>query len=176
MEALLKENNVNTWKELSELNPKEIKAILNTYGDKYRIIDPQTWSQQAKLASAADWKSLLDLQRKLAGGKKNAQGLTDSKVEKILIKLGLMKKFKQNDLKLVEGIGPKIEKLLIDAGIETWKALAETDIRDIQGILDSAGSRFSLADPASWPKQASLAEQGKWKELEEYQDFLQGGK
>jgi predicted flap endonuclease-1-like 5' DNA nuclease len=176
MEALLKENNVNTWKALSELNPKEIRDILNKYGDKYKIIDPQTWSQQAKLASAADWKSLVDLQRKLAGGKKNAQGLTESKVEKVLIKLGLIKKYKQNDLKLVEGIGPKIEKLLIDAGIDTWEKLGHSKVEDLQAILDEAGSRFSLADPSSWPKQGELADQERWKELENYQDFLQGGK
>ncbi len=40
----------------------------------------------------------------------------------------------------------------------------------------SGGDRFKLADPGSWPKQAKLANQGKWDELRDYQDFLDGGK
>jgi hypothetical protein len=33
-----------------------------------------------------------------------------------------------------------------------------------------------LADPGSWPKQSGMAAQGDWDALEEYQDFLNGGK
>ena len=85
-------------------------------------------------------------------------------------------KYKSDDLKIVEGIGPKIEQLMHDAGITTWRGLSQTNVSAIQEILTAAGSRFALADPATWPKQAELAADGKWDELQEYQDFLNAGK
>ena len=90
--------------------------------------------------------------------------------------MGVLKRWKQDDLTAVEGIGPKISSLLRDAGITTWRALANAEVHKIQSILDSAGKRFKLADPGSWPKQAEMAADGRWDDLEEYQDFLQGGK
>jgi len=33
-----------------------------------------------------------------------------------------------------------------------------------------------LADPTTWPKQAEYAADGEWDALEEYQDFLDGGR
>jgi large subunit ribosomal protein L27 len=65
---------------------------------------------------------------------------------------------------------------LHDDGIKTWKALSEANTSRLQKILDDAGKRFKLADPGTWPKQAGLAHQGKWDELEELQDVLNGGR
>ncbi len=83
---------------------------------------------------------------------------------------------KLNDLKIVEGIGPKIEELLKNEGIANLAVLAQTNPDDIKAILDKEGERFRLADPSTWPKQAQMAVDGNWDRLEEYQDFLQGGK
>ncbi len=81
-----------------------------------------------------------------------------------------------NDLKIVEGIGPKIEGLLKAGGITTWAELASTPVTKLQSILDAAGDRYRIHKPDSWPKQAGLAAAGKWDELENLQDFLVGGK
>ncbi len=176
MDEVLKSKGVNTWSALAAKTPADLKGILGTYGDKYRIIDPSSWSAQAKLASTAKWMDLIDMQKQLDSGKSGKPGLTDSKVEKIMIKLKILKRWKQDDLKAVEGIGPKIESLLHDDGIKTWKALSEANTSRLQKILDDAGKRFKLADPGTWPKQAGLAHQGKWDELEELQDVLNGGR
>jgi len=69
-----------------------------------------------------------------------------------------------------------VSPILHAGGIKTWRELANTDVAKIQGILNDAGNRYKLADPGTWPKQAELAADGKWDELTEYQDFLQGGK
>ncbi len=178
MEEVLKENGVKTIGQLASMNKGEIDAILAKYGNKYtRIIDPTTWPQQAALANDDKWEELIAMQKSLDTGRSDrVGGTTDSKVEKLLIKLGVLKKYKQDDLKAVEGIGPKIQSLLHDGGIKTWRALAETPVGKIQSILDAAGPRYKLADPTTWPKQAEMAADGKWKELKEYQDFLQGGR
>ena len=97
-----------------------------------------------------------------------------SKSEKITLPSG--KKVNQDDLKLVEGIGPKIEGLLNDAGINTWQELADAPEEKIQAILDEAGPRYRMHDPATWSKQAKLAAEAKWEELETLQDNLKGGR
>lgn len=86
------------------------------------------------------------------------------------------KKFKADDLKIVEGIGPKIEELLHAAGIKTWKALSETAPAAIKEILDAAGPSFQMHDPGTWPDQARLADIGEWDALKILQDALDGGK
>ena len=82
---------------------------------------------------------------------------------------------KTDDLKKVEGIGPKIEELCNDIGIWTFAALATTPVERLQEMLDAAGPNYRIANPETWPRQAELADAGKWDELKEYQDFLSGG-
>ena len=82
----------------------------------------------------------------------------------------------QDDLKIIEGIGPKITQLLNNAGINTWQELADAPEEKIQAILDEAGPRYRMHDPATWSKQAKLAAEAKWEELETLQDNLKGGK
>lgn len=94
--------------------------------------------------------------------------------EKITLPSG--KSIKQDDLKIVEGIGPKIEGLLNDAGIVTWEDLANAPVDKVQAILDEAGPRYRMHDPNTWAKQARLAADGNWEELEAYQDHLDGGR
>ena len=176
MDEVLNSNGIKTWSALAAQTPEGLRALLDKSGTRYQIIDPTTWPDQAALASKGEWPRLIDMQKALDTGRDTNTGPTDSKVEKLLIKMGLLRKFAKDDLKLVEGIGPKIEGLLHDAGVKTWEALAATSVEKIQQILDAAGDRYKLADPGTWPKQARLAHEGKWQELDDYQHFLQGGK
>ena len=82
----------------------------------------------------------------------------------------------KDDLKKVEGIGPKIAELLNNAGINTFSDLAATEVDRVKEILAEAGSRYAAHNPGTWPKQAGLAAEGKWEELEKWQDELDGGK
>ncbi|OXA70686.1 hypothetical protein B0A67_14870 [Flavobacterium aquidurense] len=86
------------------------------------------------------------------------------------------KKIKENDLKVVEGIGPKIEALFNAAGITSWRELSETPTEKLQSILDAGGENFAIHNPSTWAKQALLAYQGKWQELKDWQQNLLGGK
>lgn len=85
-------------------------------------------------------------------------------------------KIRQDDLKIVEGIGPVIEEVFHKAGILTWKALAETSVDQCRHILLDAGEKFRMHNPETWPKQCELAYLGKWTELKEWQDQLLGGR
>ena len=85
------------------------------------------------------------------------------------------KKVKQDDLKIIEGIGPKIEELLHAGGITTWQALADAPTERVQEILTEAGSRYRTHNPGTWGKQAQLAVDGQWEALQILQDHLDGG-
>ncbi len=82
----------------------------------------------------------------------------------------------KDDLKLVEGIGPAIEKLLNAGKIFSFSQLADTSPEVLTTILRNAGSRFQIHDPETWPEQAALARDGKWEELEDLQERLTGGR
>ncbi len=86
------------------------------------------------------------------------------------------KKIKENDLTLVEGIGPKIQELFHNHDVKTWKALSECSLEKCQEVLTSGGDKFKIHKPGTWPKQAKLAYEGKWAELLKWQDELDGGK
>jgi len=82
----------------------------------------------------------------------------------------------RQDLTRIEGIGPKIQEILYENGIETYEMLADADVEDLELVLANAGSRYKSHDPSTWPEQAKLAHEEKWEELDELQDKLQGGK
>jgi large subunit ribosomal protein L21 len=80
---------------------------------------------------------------------------------------------KPDDLKKIEGIGPKIASTLVEAGIATYADLAKAKPAAISEII--AGVRGSHVTD-TWPAQAKLASDGKWDELKKWQDELDGGK
>jgi predicted flap endonuclease-1-like 5' DNA nuclease len=81
----------------------------------------------------------------------------------------------EDDLEIVEGIGPKIAALLKADGINTFAKLGSTSIPTLSAILEKAGPRFKLANPGSWAQQSALAAGGKWVELKKLQDELVAG-
>lgn len=176
IEQVLHEAGIRSWAVLAKKSADDLRTILDNAGPNYRINDPATWPRQAELANEGNWDELIKYQKFLDTGRENVGDFdTDSKYEKMAMKL-MGAKSGPSDLKVIEGIGPKIEQLLKDNGINTWSDLAKASADAISAILEKGGERYRLADPSTWPKQAALASDGKWDELREYQDALQGGK
>jgi predicted flap endonuclease-1-like 5' DNA nuclease len=80
---------------------------------------------------------------------------------------------KPDDLKRIEGIGPKISAALQAAGISTYKQVARARVERLKGIVSDAGI---IADPTTWPEQAALAAAGDWLGLAELKSKLKGGR
>ena len=78
-----------------------------------------------------------------------------------------------DDLKKIEGIGPKIASTLVEAGIFTFSDLAKLSSKAISEIIANVRGNH-VTD--TWPAQAQLAADGKWDELKKWQDELDGGK
>jgi predicted flap endonuclease-1-like 5' DNA nuclease len=79
-----------------------------------------------------------------------------------------------DDLKKIEGIGPKVAGLLNENGISTFVQLAATPVEKLDEILEAA--KLQMMNPASWPQQAQLAANGEWEALQKLQDELKGGR
>ena len=112
---------------------------------------------------------------KKAAAKKPAAKKAEPK--KSAVKKAATKKASQSDdLKKIEGIGPKIAGLLNEAGISSFDELAKASEKQIADVLQEAGARFRLAKHDTWQEQAKLAAAGKTDELKKLQDELKGGK
>jgi len=64
------------------------------------------------------------------------------------------KKAAKADLKAINGIGPKLESILNEAGVHTYADLLAKGTKGLQEILNNAGSRYKSFDPSTWIDQA----------------------
>jgi len=149
--------------------PKKAKAAPKAVAP---VAEVDTLVAEEPKAKAAEPKPVKE--EKPKAEKAKAPKAKAKKTEKITLPSG--KKIKQDDLAIVEGIGPKIKGLLNDGGIITWADLAGAPEEKVQAILDEAGPRYRMHDPATWAKQAKMAAEGQWEELEAYQGKLDGGR
>jgi predicted flap endonuclease-1-like 5' DNA nuclease len=177
VEEVLKNAGIGTWGALAGTSVDRLQQIMTDAGSRFRLIVPESWPYQAKLADDGEWAKLIQYQKFTdTGVEGRGDTENDSKFEKLALKALGFSSMNPNDLKVVEGIGPKIEKLLKADGIKTWSELAATEVTRLQNILSAAGDRFRLADPTTWPEQAQLAADGAWEDLKSLQDKLNRGR
>lgn len=83
---------------------------------------------------------------------------------------------KPDNLKIIEGVGPKIEDILNKAGFQTWADIANAKVIDLKNILHDAGPRYRIHNPSTWSQQAKLAIKEDWKNLADLQKILSAKK
>ncbi len=159
IEELLNKNGIYTFSQLHNSKQDRLQGILNEAGNPFNKHNPETWSYQAGMAHNNDWKGLIDYQKSLQNINENSSSVKTT-----------------DDLKKIEGIGPKIQALLGKAGIHTFKDLSEQKRDDLKKLLDAGGPQYRVHEPESWPQQAKLANEGKWEDLQKLQDALIGGR
>ncbi len=81
----------------------------------------------------------------------------------------------EDDLEIIEGIGPKIADLLRSNGVRTFAVLADMTPDQIRTILEKGGPSFRVANPGTWPEQADLAARNRWTQLKSLHDVLVAG-
>lgn len=81
----------------------------------------------------------------------------------------------EDDLKRIEGIGPKMEGALKAYGIKTFTALVEATEEQLAAAIEEAGMRFAPS-LVTWAKQASFAANDDWDGLAAYQETLTAGR
>jgi small subunit ribosomal protein S2 len=58
---------IHTYKQLADSAPEQLRGILKE--SNMRMINPETWPEQASLAAKGEWNGLYALQDKLKGGR-----------------------------------------------------------------------------------------------------------
>jgi predicted flap endonuclease-1-like 5' DNA nuclease len=81
----------------------------------------------------------------------------------------------QDDIIIIEGIGPKIKELFNQHGVSTFEQVSKMSVAEMSAILDKGGPRFKMANPGSWAEQARLAAANEWAGLKKLQDELYAG-
>ena len=76
-----------------------------------------------------------------------------------------------DDLTRLKGIAAGYQRILNDAGIRTFAALAETNADELRAIF-SAASRAAPVGLETLPQQAELAAAGDWESLRAFQDAM----
>lgn len=152
IENKLNKIGIYTYDDLAEMDDERIEEVTQSIGFFPGRIERDDWVGQAQ--------KLMDEQTPESYGEADT-------AERISV---------EDDLKVVEGIGPKIEQVLKENGIFNWNTLADTNVKRLKEILSSAGSRYRLHDPSTWGDQAKLASEGEWEKLKTYQEYLKGGK
>lgn len=164
------------WKRKSSTKESKIEDNTNTIATNNYLEERNTLAEENKnlknelfelKTNQAKEKTLHAVKKTVSAPEFNATNA----------KAALGKKIAENDFKIIEGIGPKIETLLKENNILTWRELANTEAETVKKILlEKGGKKFSVHNPATWAEQAKMAFEGQWKELKSYQDYLDGGK
>jgi len=168
--AALRMAGIHTFQQLSEANVDGLRTKLSEI-EGNAMFDPTTWPKQAKLAADGHWDELKRYQDYLVGGR-----IPENEAALSRARSYFDFDFRWNDLKLIEGIGPKIEELFHHHGIYSWKQLSDSSYEDCKKVLEAGGDAYKMHDPTTWPEQAALAVEGKWDKLKELQDYLKGGR
>lgn len=66
---ILTAHGITTFADLAEADVTRLREILKEAGPRYRLSDPETWPEQARLAAQGDWEGLFELQGQLKGGR-----------------------------------------------------------------------------------------------------------
>jgi predicted flap endonuclease-1-like 5' DNA nuclease len=181
IEDILNSHGIYTFKELRETDRDTLKSYLVKADSRFQNNETESWPHQAGMAEKGQWEELkiyqefidedddeslysdhpsdVSLTTKRAPFSNNVSNITEN-----------------DDLKKIEGIGPKIEELLNKNDIYSFSNLKEINEEVLKSILEKAGPQYRMHDPKSWPEQAKMASNGDWGTLTEYQDFLLGGR
>jgi predicted flap endonuclease-1-like 5' DNA nuclease len=154
---LLNQHDIRTFAQLGECDGEELRAILEEGGSGFHLADPTSWPRQARFAANRDWVRLAALKQELTGGVRRPST-------------------EEDNLTMIEGIGPQVSALLKENGIRTFAQLSRTDAERLRDILSEAGPQFRLSVPDTWPEQAALAAAGSWEQLQELQNRLAAGR
>jgi predicted flap endonuclease-1-like 5' DNA nuclease len=81
--------------------------------------------------------------------------------EKVVVEKVVIEKTEVvNDLKIIKGIGPVLEKSLNELNITSYAQIASMTIKDLTNLLNDGGVNAKIYDLAGWKEQAKLALKG----------------
>lgn len=102
---------------------------------------------------------------------------SETPTEEVAVKKPIVNRAtKKDDLKVIEGIGPAIERWMNENGILSYEEMANYTGDELNDILAKAGPRFRVHDAGTWGEQAKLLAAGKIDEFNKFTAKLIAGK
>ncbi|MTB52950.1 hypothetical protein [Lewinella sp. W8] len=98
------------------------------------------------------------------------QGFPRSLLERLTQRFGYGFLLSEDDLGLFICNRPQVVYLLKEEGIDTWQKLRRTSTSELEKLLIRKGEKIDPKEIAGWRRQAALALDGQWSDLQEYQE------
>ena len=140
-------------KKAEKMSAKLKKNISETIEDVKEKIEDYTDELISDDKEEVTVKKTKKTSSKKTATKKKAAPKADVIVEKIEVEKTDVK----NDLKIIKGIGPVLEKNLNDLNITAYDQIATLTIKDMTKLLNDAGINAKIYDLSGWKAQAKLA-------------------
>lgn len=74
-----------------------------------------------------------------------------------------------NDLKVIKGIGPVLEKSLNELNVTAYSQIAKMTVKDMTKLLNDAGINAKIYDLSGWKAQAKLALKGDMEAVKNWE-------
>lgn len=158
------------------LNNDNAPSDISSHRTQSKSIDDQDM-QQDDLADTVDENIVQSVEYQTIMANKNDHGTPeDTEPEPTPSSSSYFIDNIPEDLKAVEGIGPKIEILLKESGIKGLKDLSSVPVENLREILAKGGARYKFNDPTSWPEQARSLMNGEHDKRRTYNKEVYDGK
>ncbi|MFY9243703.1 MAG: hypothetical protein WAO74_11820 [Polaribacter sp.] len=106
---------------------------------------------------------------KPAKAKKTAKKKVVKKEVVVEEKIVVEKVEETNDLKVIKGIGPVLEKSLNELNVTSYAQIAQMTIKDLTTLLNNAGINAKIYDLSGWKAQAKLALKGDMEAVKNWE-------
>jgi predicted flap endonuclease-1-like 5' DNA nuclease len=198
IEAALKSAGYTTYATVAAASEAELREALTAAGIKFAPA-AANWADQAQYLVDGDEDGLREYQDYLVGGQERrakfsekvdyadvdeiadadakAEAIAEDEAEAAAVAPEVAEPVAEpepQDLRRIEGIGPKIEAALKAAGYTTYAKVAAASEAELREALATGGIKFAPA-AANWAHQAQYLADGDEDGLKEFQDYLVGG-
>jgi len=174
IEEILNNNDIHTFKDVRKTDSHTLKKYIVDADKRFENNETESWPHQAGMAEQNQWEELRIYQEFMVTDNIESSATSNDASEEDDDSTSHLKD--HDDLKNIEGIGPKIEEVLNSGGIYTYSQLYNSTRDRLKTLLDGAGKQFGMHEPQSWPHQAGMAHRGEWDQLKVYQEFMDGGR
>lgn len=163
--------NRNPFKEETPKAPKKLtrkkKASAKKKAMKKVVVKPKVIAKKTTAKARSTGKKVTtqpkSIIKKVASKPRTSVKRSSAKEtikRKTIVAHKVSKSSSKDNLTKITGIGPKMQQLLNKKGISTFKELKAVPLRELQSIIDGAGSAFSKYKAKDWRAQAILAIKG----------------
>jgi predicted flap endonuclease-1-like 5' DNA nuclease len=163
LEKKLNEQGIFTYEQVAAWTEADIDSVTKAINFFDGRIAKDNWVGQAKELAAKKAAPPAEF-----AANSSAEDLLDVDTRDLSFELA-------EDLKIIFGVDEEVEKILQNAGVDSYAELAKMEPDGLRNMLEVINPALSSKDPSTWPAQARLALDKEWEALLDYQDQIKAG-